>query len=150
MSRRRLALACVAALAFGRGRSDAFCGPLPAGDGGGGDLVTCLKAKAIAALDHVSRADSLPLTGTVSLVRADPHGRRQRSDAPEAAAVAERELRSKPDDVLDRMLYDKLIGVFGGRVVQIALPELTPDQLRKTLDQGNDDRYRFETHTRTY
>lgn len=144
MSRRRLALVCVTALAFGH-RSEAFCGLRTAADGddgGGGDFVSCLKAKAITTLDHVSRADSLPLTGSIALVRDDPHRRRQRSDGddrtPETVFhVNERELRSKPDDVLDRMLYDKLIGIFSGRVVQIALPELTPDQLRMTLEEGN-------------
>lgn len=139
MSRRRLALVCVAALAFGH-RSEAFCGLQTAdGDDGGGDFVTCLKAKAIAFLDHVTRADSLPLTGSVTLVRDDSlHGRRQRSDDDRSPAqpVTERELRSKPDGVLDRMLYDKVVGLFSGRAVRIGLPELTPDQLRTALEEG--------------
>lgn len=128
---------CVAALAFGR-RSEAFCG-LRSGDGddgGGGDFVTCLKAKAIAALDLVSRADSLPLTETVTLVRDEAHRRQRSDDGRTQVVVTEQELRSKPDEALDRMLYNKAVGLFSGRAVKIGLPELTSDQLKTAFEEG--------------
>lgn len=130
-----LALACVAALAFGR-RSEAFCG---GGDGGGGtdDFVTCLKVKAIATLDRLSRADALPLTGSVTLVRNDDGGHRRRRSDDRPSVPSERELLSKPDGVLDRILYDRTVGLFSGRAVKIGLPELTQDQLNNVLDEGN-------------
>ncbi|VVC33487.1 Protein of unknown function DUF1676 [Cinara cedri] len=136
-----LALACVAALAFGRG-SDAFCGLRADGDGddggggggGTGDFVSCLKAKAIATLDRLSRADALPLADSVTLVRDEDHRRRRSDDRP--AVPSERELLSKPDDVLDRMLYDGAVGLLSGRAVRVGLPELTPDQIRNVLDEG--------------
>lgn len=141
--RGRLALACVAALAFGR-RSEAFCG-LSTGDvDGPGDMVTCLKAKAITALDRLSRADSLPVTGSVTLVRDDAHRRRQqRSEENRTPAPTELELQSRPDDELDRMLYDKTVGLFSGRAVQIGLSELTPEQLKMALEEGEKPRFLF-------
>lgn len=141
---RRLALACVVAFAFGHNRSEAFCG-LRSGDGddGGGDFVTCLKAKAIATLDRISRDDTLPLTKSITLVRIEPHGRRQRSDQVLTPAVNEQELWTKPADALDAMLYDKTIGLFSGRVIRIGFPELTSDQLRTTLEEGNGVRHKF-------
>lgn len=123
-------------LALG-GRSKAFCG-LRSGDSDEGgsvdDFITCLKAKAIVTLDRMSRDDSLPLTGSVTLVHGDSTHRRQRSD--QGPVVSERELQSKPDDALNRMLYDKAIGLLSGRVVKVGLPEVTPDQLRTALEEG--------------
>lgn len=138
-----LALACVAALAFGR-RSEAFCGLRV---DGGGDFVTCLKAKAIGTLDRLSRADVLPLTESFALVRDDgqPHRRRRSDDRP--AGPSERQLLSKPDGELDRMLYDGAVGLLGGRAVRIGLPELTPDQLRNVLDEGNYTAYTMPLRT---
>jgi len=134
---RRLAVVLVVALASGH-RSDAFCGLRSADGVDGDDLVACLKAKAIAALDRVSRADALPLTGSVTLVRdyddAAARHRGQRSDEP---PVTEQELRSRPDHALDRMLYYKAVGFFDGRSVRISFPELAADQLRTTLEEGN-------------
>lgn len=145
MINRRLTLACVVAFAFSRNRSEAFCG-LRSGDGdhGGGDFVTCLKAKAIATLDRISRDDTLPLTESITLVRVEPHGRRQRSDQVLTPVVNEQELWTKPDDALDAMLYDKTIGLFSGRVVRIGFPELTSDQLKTTLEEGNSLHYKFK------
>lgn len=114
-----------AALAFGR--SEARCDQA--------DLVSCLKTKAIAALDRVSRVDAIPLAGSVSLIRDGASGRRDRSVAGRAI-VTEDELRSKPDDQLDRMLYDGLVSALDGRALRIGLPELSPDQLRTTLEEG--------------
>jgi len=137
MSRLRTISVCLAVvLALGH-RAEAFCG-LRSGDGdqGGGveDFVTCLKAKAIATLDRMSMDDSLPLTGSVTLVRGDSAHRRQRSD--QGPVVIERELLSKPDDALNRMLYDKAVALFSGRVVKVGLPEVTPDQLRTAFEEG--------------
>lgn len=144
----RLTLVCVgvALASFGHHRTEAFCGLRPDDGGGEGDFVTCLKAKAIATLDRVSRADHVPLTGFISLVRdtaVEPQAhRQQRSDGDNdndngVGPTAERELRSKPDATLDRMLYDKAVGFFSGRAVRIGLPEFTPDQLRTALEEGN-------------
>lgn len=122
-------------------QSEAFCG-LRSGDGGGeGDFVTCLKAKAIATLDRVSRADTVPLAGSVALVRntvdpAQAH-RHQRSEDDNGGPTSERELRSKPVATLDRMLYDKAVRFFSGRAVRIGLPEFTSDQLKMALEEGN-------------
>lgn len=137
MSRLRTVLVCLAVnLALG-GRSKAFCGLRP-GDGdaenGVDDFIACLKSKTIVTLDRMSRDDSLPLTGSVTLVHGDSTHRRQRSD--QGPAVTERELQSKPDDALNRMLYDKAVGLFSGRVVRVGLPEVTPDELRTALEEG--------------
>lgn len=140
----RLALVCVA-LALGGGRlSEAFC------DGGHDDPVACLKAKAIAALDRFSRHDELRLPGqlsAVTLVR--PRDRHQLGNDDDddgqrrdprlvrpTTAVDERELRSRPDDELNAMLYEKTVGLLSGRTVRIGLPEMTADQLRTTLEEG--------------
>lgn len=133
MSWSRSVLVCVAAavLAMGRG-SEGFCG-LRSGDTD--EFVACVKAKAIATLDRMSRDDSLPLIGSVSLVRGNSGRRRQRS-SDEPPAVNERELLSKPEASLDGMLYDKAVGLLSGRVVRIGLPELTPDQIRTAFDEG--------------
>ncbi|XP_001949843.1 uncharacterized protein LOC100159210 [Acyrthosiphon pisum] len=127
----------VVILALGVGRSKAFCG-LRSGDseerGNVDDFITCLKAKAIVTLDRMSRDDSLPLTGSVTLVHGDSTHRRQRSD--QGPEVSELELQSKPDDALNNMLYDKAVRLLSGRVVKVGLPEVTPDQLRTALEEG--------------
>lgn len=132
--RRRLALVCVAALAFGR-RSEALCG-LGSADGGADDLVACLKAKAIVAMDRASRADAIPLAGSVALVRDETHRRHREQRSDEPSPPAEQELRSTPDGVLDTMLYDQAVRLFSGRSVRIGLPEVTPGQLKTTLEEG--------------
>jgi len=122
----RLALVCVtAALALGVRRLEAFCD--------GGDPVACFKAKAIVTLDRVSRADELRLAGSaVTLVRR----RRRRRDDDDDDVVDERSLRSRPDDELDAMLYDKTVGLFSGRTLRIGFPEMTPDQLKTAIEEG--------------
>jgi len=37
------------------------------------------------------------------------------------------------------MLYDKAVGLLSGRVVKVGLPEVTPDQLSKALEEGKKD-----------
>jgi hypothetical protein len=140
MNGRRLALVCAVLLASFDRRSEAFCG-LRTDDGGGdGDFVKCLKAKAIATLDRVALADTVPLAGSVALVKdvTDPQAhRRQRSDDDDKGPTTEQELRSEPDATLDRMLYDRAVRFFSGRALRIGLPEFTPDQLRTALEEGN-------------
>lgn len=99
-----------------------------AGSCGDGDFVTCLKAKAVAALDDAGRADVLPLAGPVTLVRDGP----PRPDVAAAAPVAERELRAKTDAELDAMLYDKAYGLFAGRSLRVG-----PSAGYELLEQGN-------------
>lgn len=129
---KRLMFTCaVVSLAISRG-SEAFCGLRGLGDvdnGGIGDFVKCLKAKAIVTLDHTSRNDTLPLFGSISLVRNNEEHREQRSEKEETVVATfnmkqEQELRTKPEEMLDQMLYDKVFRLFSGRTVQIGLPEL--------------------------
>jgi len=130
-------MACAAVILALGGRSRAFCGLRSGGSDEGGsvdEFIACLKTKAIVTLDRMSRDDSVPVTGSVTLVVGDSNHRRQRSD--QGPVVSERELQSKPDDTLNRMLYDKAVGLFSGRVVKVGLPELTPDQLRTALEEG--------------
>lgn len=126
----RWTLLCVAALAFGR--SDA-CGHAE-------DPVACLKMKAIATLDRASRADSIPLADSLSLVRRD-------GDRPDRAgrAVTETELEAAvpaagdPDtrhDKLNRMLFDTVARLINGYVLRIGLPSMTPEQLRTSIEEG--------------
>ncbi|CAI6368366.1 unnamed protein product [Macrosiphum euphorbiae] len=138
MNRLHSVLVCVVViLALGVGQSKAFCG-LRSSDsderGNVDDFITCLKAKAIVTLDRMSRDDSLPVTGSVTLVHGDSTHRRQRSD--QGPVVSENELQSKPDDTLNNMLYDKAVRLLSGRVVKVGLPEVTPDQLRTALEEG--------------
>lgn len=140
MSRLHTVLVCVVVtLALG-GRSKAFCG-LGSGDsderGNVDDFITCLKAKAIVTLDHMSRDDSLPITRSVTLVHGDSTHRRQRSD--QGPVVSELELRSKPGDALNSILYNKAVGLLSGRVVKVGLPEVTPEELRTALEEGKQD-----------
>ncbi|XP_025194565.1 uncharacterized protein LOC112594131 [Melanaphis sacchari] len=137
MSRLSVVLMCaVVILALGD-RSEAYCG-LRSGDGddGGGvdNFITCLKAKAIVTMDRMSRDDSLPVTGSLTLVNGDLTHRRQRSD--QGPIVNERELQTKPDETLNQMLYEKAVGLFSGRVVKVGLPEVTPEELRTALEEG--------------
>ncbi|CAH1708422.1 uncharacterized protein LOC114128709 [Aphis gossypii] len=137
MSRLPMVLMCVVVILALGGRSEAYCG-LRSGDGddGGGvdNFITCLKAKAIATMDRMSRDDSLPLTGSVTLVHGDLSHRRQRSDP--GPVVNERDLQSKPDETLNHMLYEKAVGLLSGRVVKVGLPEVTTDDLRTALEEG--------------
>lgn len=136
--RRRAQLLCVVALAFARGHRTDAAGTCLQGDG---DLVACLKAKAIAALDRASRVPAIPIVGSaVTLVRDRGH-REQRTGDPAPAAVAERDLLSEPDAALDAMLRDKAVELLRGRSLRVALSELVTGgeegKLRATIRYCN-------------
>lgn len=96
-----------------------------------GDLVTCLKAKAVAALDDAGRADALPLAGPVALVRDGPP-----PGAATTPPVAEHELRAKPESELDAMLYDRAFGLFAGRSLRVG-PSAEPPEQGMTTTMGD-------------
>lgn len=100
--------------------------------GSDGPTAACIKAKAVAALDRASRADVLPLVGPVTLVRDASRGRQQRS----TAALTEGQLRDVPDHVLDSMLYEGMAGALDGRAVHVGLPDVTADQLKTVVEEG--------------
>ncbi|XP_050533834.1 uncharacterized protein LOC126901440 [Daktulosphaira vitifoliae] len=104
------------------------------------DPVACLKIKAIAALDRVSRTDNIPLMDSLSLIRReDSHLDRSGKAITEndlEAVVKQTEDHEAKHEKLNQMFYDSVAQVINSYVVKIGFPNLTSEQLRSSIEEG--------------
>lgn len=102
-----------------------------------GGVSMCLKKKAVTFIDRIAKIDVINIGEGVRVVGVD------NAAAKTARSLSENELdqmlpRSMEDRdyFLNNMLTDKLASYISGRKIQINLPQVTPNELGRGLEEG--------------
>lgn len=102
-----------------------------------GGISMCLKKKAVTFIDRISKIDVINIGDGVRVVGVD------NAAVKTAKSLSENELdqmlpRSMEDRdyFLNNMLTDKLASYISGRKIQINLPQVTPNELGRGLEEG--------------
>lgn len=102
-----------------------------------GGISMCLKKKAVTFIDRISKIDVINIGDGVRVVGVD------NAAVKTAKSLSENELdqmlpRSMEDRdyFLNNMLTDKLANYISGRKIQINLPQVTPNELGRGLEEG--------------
>lgn len=96
-----------------------------------GGVAPCLKARAVAFLDKVSRMDSVPLADGLAVVRA-PGANLER----QGKALTENELEAASDATLTDLVVQRVSQFFNGRTLQLQLPNVSQQDVQRSLEEG--------------
>lgn len=104
-----------------------------------GGVAMCLKKKAVTFIDRISKIDVINIGDGVRVVGVENAAATEKS----AKALNEHDLdemmpRSMEDRdyFLNNMLTDKLANYISGRKIQISLPQVTPTELGRGMEEG--------------
>lgn len=114
-----------------------------------GGFSLCIKKKAVTFIDRATKIDAVNIDDGMKIVR---NGDGATDDTQKALTETELEL-SLPrgfearDDALSNILMEKVSHFFNGRMIQISLPKMTPDEIGRGLEEGNRSyRYKFDNN----
>lgn len=103
-----------------------------------GGFSLCIKKKAVTFIDRATKIDAVNIDDGMKIVRNDG------ATVDTQKALTETELeQSLPrgfearDDALSNILIEKVSHFFNGRMIQISLPKMTPDDIGRGLEEGN-------------
>ncbi|XP_059468367.1 uncharacterized protein LOC132192421 [Neocloeon triangulifer] len=94
-------------------------------------LAPCLKARAVAFMDRMSRMDAVPLADHLTLVRVPGA-----ADERQSRALSDAELDATNDNTLTTMLVQRVAKFVSGRSVQIDLPKVSEEEVQTSLAEG--------------
>jgi Protein of unknown function (DUF1676) len=97
-----------------------------------GGVAPCLKARAVAFLDKVSRMDSVPLAEGLAVVRAPGAAAAER----QGKALTESELEGASDATLSDLVVQRMSSFFNGRTLQLQLPNVSQQDVQRSLEEG--------------
>lgn len=107
-----------------------------------GGFSSCIKKKAVTFIDRATKIDAVNIDDGLKIVRNKDDKDGAKLDT-QQKALTETELEQTlprgfeaRDDALTNMLIEKISSFFNGRMVQINLPKLTPDELGRGLEEG--------------
>lgn len=95
-------------------------------------MASCLKARAVAFLDKVSRMDTVPLMDGLAVVR-PPSAAVER----QGKALNEVELEAASDATLTDLVVQRVSSFFNGRTLQLQLPNVSQQDVQRSLEEGN-------------
>lgn len=103
-----------------------------------GGMSMCLKKKAVTFIDRLSKIDVINIGDDVKVVGLEgtPTIKSRSLNENELEQMLPRSLEDR-DFFLTNMLTEKLANYLSGRKVQISLPQMTPTDLGRGLEEGN-------------
>lgn len=104
-----------------------------------GGFSSCIKKKAVTFIDRATKIDAVNIDDGLKIVR-NSDGTKLDT---QQKILTETELEQTlprgfeaRDDALTNLLIEKISSFFNGRMIQINLPKLTPDELGRGLEEG--------------
>lgn len=102
-----------------------------------GGVTMCLKKKAVTFIDRISRIDTVNVGDGVRIVGIEnaPIKTGRSLNENELDQMLPRSLEDR-DSVLNNLLAEKLASYISGRKIQISLPQVSPTDLGRGLEEG--------------
>lgn len=100
-----------------------------------GGVTMCLKKKAVTFIDRISKIDVINIGDGVRVVGEDGAAVKTIKSFNENDLDQMRSLEDR-DSFLNEMLAEKLANYISGRKIQINLPQVTPNELGRGLEEG--------------
>lgn len=100
-----------------------------------GGVTICLKKKAVTFIDRISKIDVINVGDGVKVVGVDGAAEKSAKSFNENDLDQMRSLEDR-DSFLNEMLAEKLANYISGRKIQISLPQVTPNDLGRGLEEG--------------
>lgn len=100
-----------------------------------GGITMCLKKKAVTFIDRISKMDVINVGDGVRVVGMDGAAVKIEKPFNENDLDQMRSLDDR-DSYLNEMLAEKLANYISGRKIQISLPQVTPNELGRGLEEG--------------
>lgn len=109
-----------------------------------GGMAMCLKKKAVTFIDRISKIDVINIGEDVKVVGVDgPTAKQAKSlNEHDLEQMLPRSLEDR-DYFLNNMLTEKLASYMSGRKIQISLPQMTPTDLGRSLEEGKRNLHSF-------
>lgn len=100
-----------------------------------GGVTMCLKKKAVTFIDRISKIDVINVGDGVKVIGVDGTAVKAAKSFNENDLDQMRSLEDR-DSFLNEMLAEKLASYISGRKIQISLPQVTPNELGRGLEEG--------------